>query len=202
MTAKRRAGLLGDSAEGGPAESQGTHVSSCCAKKALVASSMWAWDVQLDGMPMHRPQDRHLRLRRSSNRSSMNLGATEAAFPGVTRHEITAQAGQTHFFVARTSQRKNAMIAAAGATGGGLLGLALAPLLPRAMTIPGRSTFFRSTRRPPEQPLRSLSWPNRPPTGMICRYAGESDAPIAVAMTAMSCPEISNSRLPGIRRNT
>ena len=52
-----------------------------------------AWDVQLDGTPItglktgtfafaDRPNGKH------------ELGATEAAFPGVTRYEITAQAGQ------------------------------------------------------------------------------------------------------------
>ena len=78
------------------------------------------------------------------------LTATEAAFPGVTKYEITAQAGQTYFFVARTSKRKNAMIAAAGATGGGILGLPPSTGQTSAMTIPARSISFRWTRRPRE----------------------------------------------------
>jgi hypothetical protein len=100
-----------------------------------------AWDVQLDGMPINglrtgtfafvdRPGGKH------------ELGATEAAFPGVTRHEITAQAGQTYFFVARTSKRKNAMMAAAGATGGGLLGLALGTAFTSGYENPGPIDFF------------------------------------------------------------
>src|SRR4051794_20951027 len=72
----------------------------------------------------------------------LELGATEAAFPGVTRYEVTAQAGRTHFFVARTSKRKNAMIAAAGATGGGILGLALSTALTSGYDNPGPIDFF------------------------------------------------------------
>ena len=35
------------------------------------------------------------------------LTATEAAFPGVTRRDITAQSGQTYFFVARMPPRRS-----------------------------------------------------------------------------------------------
>ena len=100
-----------------------------------------AWDVQLDGTPIpglktgtfafaDRPNGKH------------ELMATEAAFPGVTKYEVTAQAGQTYFFVARTSKRKNAMIAAAGATGGGLLGLALSTAITSGYDNPGPLDFF------------------------------------------------------------
>ena len=100
-----------------------------------------AWDVQLDGTPIpglktgtfafaDRPNGKH------------ELGATEAAFPGVTRYEITAQSGQTHFFVARISKRKNAMIAATGATGGGILGLVLSTALTSGYDNPGPIDFF------------------------------------------------------------
>jgi hypothetical protein len=100
-----------------------------------------AWDIQLDGTPLiglktgtftfaDRPTGSH------------QLTATEAAFPGVTRHDITAQSGQTYFFVARTSKRKNAMIAAAGATGGGILGLALGTAFTSSYDNPGPIDFF------------------------------------------------------------
>jgi hypothetical protein len=100
-----------------------------------------AWDIQLDGTPLiglktgtftfaDRPTGSH------------QLTATEAAFPGVTRHDITAQSGQTYFFVARTSKRKNAMIAAAGATGGGILGLALGTAFTSGYDNPGPIDFF------------------------------------------------------------
>jgi hypothetical protein len=100
-----------------------------------------AWNIQLDGTPLiglktgtftfaDRPTGSH------------QLTATEAAFPGVTRHDITAQSGQTYFFVARTSKRKNAMIAAAGATGGGILGLALGTAFTSGYDNPGPIDFF------------------------------------------------------------
>ena len=100
-----------------------------------------AWDVQVDGTPLiglktgtfafaDRPTGAH------------QLTATEAAFPGVTHYDITAQSGQTYFFVARTSKRKNAMIAAAGATGGGILGLALGTAFTSGYDNPGPIDFF------------------------------------------------------------
>lgn len=100
-----------------------------------------AWDIQLDGTPLiglktgtfafaDRPTGSH------------QLTATEAAFPGVTRYDITAQSGQTHFFVARISKRKNAMIATAGATGGGILGLALSTAFTSGYDNPGPIDFF------------------------------------------------------------
>jgi hypothetical protein len=100
-----------------------------------------AWQVQLDGAPMtglktgtfvfaDRPTGRH------------ELTATEPAFPGVTKYEITAQAGQTYFFVARTSKRKNAMIGATAGAGGGILGLALGVALTSGFDNPGPLDFF------------------------------------------------------------
>jgi hypothetical protein len=100
-----------------------------------------AWEVQLDGTPMSglktgtfvfadRPNGQH------------QLTATEPAFPGVTRHDITVQSGQTYFFVARTSKRKNAMIATAAGAGGGLLGLALSTALTSGYDNLGPLDFF------------------------------------------------------------
>jgi hypothetical protein len=100
-----------------------------------------AWNVQLDGSPMVGLKTGTFAFADSPN-SKHELGATEAAFPGVTRYEITARAGQTYFFVARMSKRKNAMIAAAGATGGGILGLALSTALTSGYDNPGPIDFF------------------------------------------------------------
>lgn len=100
-----------------------------------------AWDIQLDGTPMIGLKTGTFAFADCPN-GKHELGATEAAFPGVTRHEMTAQAGQTYFFVARTSKRKNAMIAAAGATGGGILGLALGTAFTSGYDNPGPIDFF------------------------------------------------------------
>jgi 6-phosphogluconate dehydrogenase (decarboxylating) len=70
------------------------------------------------------------------------LTATEAAFPGVTKHDITVQSGQTYFFVARTSKRKNALMATAAGTGGGILGLALGTAFTSGYDNPGPIDFF------------------------------------------------------------
>jgi hypothetical protein len=92
------------------------------------------WQVQLDGVPMNglrtgtyvyadRPVGDH------------QLTATEAAFPGVTRRDITAQPGQTYFFVARMSERKNAILASSA--GAGLVGLALSSAMTAGYSNPG-----------------------------------------------------------------
>jgi hypothetical protein len=100
-----------------------------------------AWDVQLDGTPIVGLKTGTFAFadRPGGNRE---LTATEAAFPGVTRYAITAQPGQTHFFVARISKRKNAMMAAAAGTGGGLLGFALSAALTSGYDNPGPLDFF------------------------------------------------------------
>ena len=100
-----------------------------------------AWDVQLDGTPITGLKTGTFAFADRPN-GKRELTATEAAFPGVTRHEITAQSGQTHFFVARTSKRKNAMMATAAGTGGGLLGLALGTAFTSGYDNPGPIDFF------------------------------------------------------------
>ena len=100
-----------------------------------------AWNVQLDGTPMIGLKTGTFAFADRPN-GKLELGATEAAFPGVTRYEIAAQAGRTYFFVARTSKRKNAMMAAAAGTGGGLLGLALSTVLTSGYDNPGPIDFF------------------------------------------------------------
>jgi hypothetical protein len=97
------------------------------------------WDVQLDEAPMSglktgtyvytdRPAGRH------------QLTATEPAFPGVTRRDITAESGHTYFFVARTSERKSAIIASSA--GVGLLGLAVSSVITAGYSNPGPLDFF------------------------------------------------------------
>lgn len=96
------------------------------------------WHVQLDDAPMSslktgtyvyadRPAGRH------------QLTATEAAFPGVTRSDITAEAGRTYFFVARMSERKTALIATSSS---GLLGLALGTAFTAGYKNPGPLDFL------------------------------------------------------------
>jgi hypothetical protein len=60
----------------------------------------------------------------------------------VTKYEIAVQAGQTYFFVARTSKRKNAMIGATAGAGGGILGLAIGVALTSGFDNPGPIDFF------------------------------------------------------------
>jgi hypothetical protein len=97
------------------------------------------WNVQLDGGPMSglktgtyiyadRPTGRH------------QLTATEAAFPGVTRHGMTADSGRTYFFVARVSERKSAILASSA--GVGLLGLAVSTAITAGYSNPGPLDFF------------------------------------------------------------
>ena len=100
-----------------------------------------AWDVQLDGAPIVGLKTGTFAFADRPT-GKRELTATEAAFPGVTRYEIAAQAGRTHFFVARTSKRKNALMATAAGTGGGLLGLALGTAFTSGYDNPGPIDFF------------------------------------------------------------
>ena len=94
-------------------------------EKGFGGSVDTGWNVQLDEAPMSdlktgtyvyvdRPAGRH------------QLTATEAAFPGVTRRDDTAESGRTYFFVARMSERKSALIATSSS---GLLGLAVGTVI-------------------------------------------------------------------------
>jgi hypothetical protein len=96
------------------------------------------WQVQLDGGQMSglktgtyvfadRPGGQH------------QLTATEAAFPGVTKHDVATVSGRTYFFVARMSKRKSALIATASS---GLLGLAVGTALTAAYENPGPLDFL------------------------------------------------------------
>jgi hypothetical protein len=108
-------------------------------EKAYGGIADTAWQVQLDAAPMSglktgtyvyadRPSGQH------------QLTATEAAFPGITRRDITAQSGQTYFFVARTSERKSAILASTA--GVGLLGMALSSAMTAGYSNPGPLDFF------------------------------------------------------------
>ena len=100
-----------------------------------------AWDVQLDGTPITGLKTGTFVFadRPSGQRQ---LTATEAAFPGVTKHDISVQSGRTYFFAARTSKRKNALMATAAGTGGGILGLALGTAFTSGYDNPGPIDFF------------------------------------------------------------
>ena len=103
-------------------------------EKAFGGIADSAWDVQLDGTPMNglrtgtyvfadRPAGQH------------QLTATEPAFPGTTQRDVAIQAGQTYFFVARASERKNAILASTA--GVGLLGLAVSSAVTAGYSNPG-----------------------------------------------------------------
>jgi len=100
-----------------------------------------AFDVQLDGTPIVGLRTGTFAFADRPG-GKRELTATEAAFPGTTRYEITAHPGQTHFFVARVSKRKNAMMAATASTGGGLLGLALGAAFTSGYDNLGPVDFF------------------------------------------------------------
>lgn len=96
-------------------------------------------DVKLDGSPVGRlkigtyvyadlPAGRH------------QLLATEAMFPGESRRDITTQAGRTYFFLARPSERHNAVTGMALA--GGLAGMLVASAVTSGSDNPGPVDFF------------------------------------------------------------
>jgi len=96
------------------------------------------WNIQLDEAPMSSLKkgtniyaDRPAGLRQ--------LTATEAAFPGVTRRDVTAESGRTYFFVARVSERKSAIIASAA--GVGLLDMAVSSAITAGYSNPGPLDF-------------------------------------------------------------
>jgi hypothetical protein len=96
-------------------------------------------DVKLDGSPMGRlkggtyvyadhPAGRH------------QLLATEALFPGESKREITTQSGRTYFFVARPSERHNAVIGMTLA--GGLAGMLVTSAVTSGADSQGPIDFF------------------------------------------------------------
>jgi hypothetical protein len=58
----------------------------------------------------------------------------------MTRSEVPAESGRTYFFVARTSERKSAIIASAA--GVGLVGLAVSSVITAGYRNPGPLDFF------------------------------------------------------------
>lgn len=96
-------------------------------------------DVKLDGQPMgdlkagtyayaDRPAGRH------------QLSSESAAFPGVTRQDITITAGRTHFFVAKPSDRARTLTMTSAA--GGLVGLAVGTAMTSGDSNPGPIDFI------------------------------------------------------------
>jgi Protein of unknown function (DUF2846) len=96
-------------------------------------------DVKLDGSPIGRlkigtyvyadhPAGRH------------QLQATETMFPGESKRDITTQSGRTYFFLARPSERHNAVIGMTFA--GGLAGMIVASAVTSGSDSPGPIDFF------------------------------------------------------------
>jgi hypothetical protein len=97
------------------------------------------WEVQLDGGPMSGLKTgTYVYADRPAGHRQ--LTATEALFPGVTQRDITAESGRTYFFVARTSERRNALMATSAT--GGLLGLAVGSALTSGYSNPGPLDSF------------------------------------------------------------
>jgi hypothetical protein len=96
------------------------------------------WGFTLDGVPLKglktgtyvyadRPAGQH------------QFVAEEPGFPGVTRVDFASRSGQTLFFAARVSERKNAVIANGGT---GLLGYGLTLAITSGYKNPGPMDFL------------------------------------------------------------
>jgi hypothetical protein len=80
------------------------------------------WDFKLDGTPLTGLKTGTYVYADRPAAGPHWFVAEEAGFPGVTHVEFSARSGETLFFVARVSERKNAVIANAST---GLLGYGL-----------------------------------------------------------------------------
>jgi len=96
------------------------------------------WQVQVDGQTMSGLKTgTYVYADRGTGQHQ--LGATEAGFPGETRHEVATASGRTYFYVARISERKRALTATAST---GLLGFALTTAMTAGYRNPGPVDFF------------------------------------------------------------
>jgi hypothetical protein len=97
------------------------------------------WDIKLDGGPMtglktgtyvyaDRPAGPH------------QLSATEPLFPGETQVDIVAESGHTYFFVARMSERRNALMTVSATNG--LLGVVVGSAITAGYKNPGPFDFL------------------------------------------------------------
>ena len=76
----------------------------------------------------------------------------------MTRQDLNLQAGQTYFFVARDSKRKNAYAATAST---GLLGLALTTAITSTYDNPGPLDFFPLEESAAKATIADFGWPNK-----------------------------------------
>jgi hypothetical protein len=96
-------------------------------------------DVNLDGTPVGRLRPgAYVYADRPAGRHQ--LLATETMFPGESRREITTVSGRTYFFLARPSERHNAVIGMSFA--GGLAGMLVASAATSGSDNPGPVDFF------------------------------------------------------------
>jgi Protein of unknown function (DUF2846) len=68
------------------------------------------------------------------------LSATETMFPGESKRDFTTESGRTYFFLARTSERHNALTGMTIA--GGLAGMLIASAVTSGSDSPGPVDFF------------------------------------------------------------
>lgn len=98
-----------------------------------------ACDVKLDGSPVGRLKTgTYVYADRSAGRHQ--LLATETMFPGESRRDITTESGRTYFFLARPSERHNAVTGMSLA--GGLAGMLVASAATSGSNNPGPIDFF------------------------------------------------------------
>jgi hypothetical protein len=96
-------------------------------------------DVKLDGSPVGRlTTGTYVYTDRPAGRHQ--LLATEPLFPGESKRDITTESGRTYFFLARTSDRHNAVIGMTVA--GGLAGMLVASAATSGSDSPGPVDFL------------------------------------------------------------
>src|ERR1700730_3393535 len=114
-----------------------------------------ACDMKLDGDPMGRLKPgTYLYADRPAGHHQ--LLAAETMFPGDSKRDITMESGRTYFFLAKVSERHNALTGMTVA--GGLAGMLVASPSPLVARIPGRSTFFPWMNRGRGRRSRSFNW--------------------------------------------
>ena len=98
-----------------------------------------AWDVKLDGSPVGRlTTGTYVYADRPAGRHQ--LWAAETLFPGESKRDITTKSGRTYFFLARTSDRHNAVMGMTIA--GGLAGAIVASAATSGSDSPGPIDFL------------------------------------------------------------
>jgi hypothetical protein len=95
-------------------------------------------DVKVDGGPMGRLKPgTYVYADRPAGRHQ--LWASENLFPGESKHDVTTESGRTYFFLARTSDRHNAVMGMTMA--GGLAGMLVGSAVTSGSDSPGPIDF-------------------------------------------------------------